>query len=91
MTVRRKINVAVAVVGAIAGFALGGQLFEMVMSIWEIDSMVGFVLTSLGFAILFGVIAHRTAEMIIIIGTSFIGAYIFMKGWAKIFGGYPDE
>ena len=53
--------------------------------------MVGFVLTSLGFAILFGVIAHRTAEMIIIIGTSFIGAYIFMKGWAKIFGGYPDE
>ena len=88
---RRQIRIAVIAVGAIAGGMLGAYLFEVVFAIWNIESSLGLVATGLVFAIGGGFLANAQRCLIVIFGTSFIGSYMFMRGWTFFFGGYPSE
>ena len=91
IVLRRRIWVAVTIVGAIAGGIAGAYLFEFIVAIWAVQSALALLLCAIGFAIIGGVLAQKFGAYIVIFGTSLIGSYAFMRGWSVLFGGYPTE
>ena len=56
--------------------------------LWE--SEVALILISIAFAIIGGIFSWRNGKEIVLYGTSLIGSYIFMRGIAAFYGGFPD-
>ena len=89
--VARTIWFAVGLLGIVAGFSLGTIIFAIIAATtgyannWE---LVGLCTVT---AIIGGVVTFKWGKEIVILGTSLVGSYIFMRGWTFIYDGYPHE
>ena len=63
--------------------------FILVLSGWE--SFIGLIVITAVGAFARGLLACKYGPEIVLIGTSFIGSYIFMRGWTYILGGFQSE
>ena len=88
---RHHKTVIAFLVGGICGFFLGQFLYSLFGNRIPVNGIVMnivFVLVSIGILIL---ITFKLKKEIVIIGTSFIGAYIFIRGISLFAGHFPDE
>ena len=88
---RHHKTVIAFLVGGICGFFLGQFLYSLFGNRIPVNGIVMnivFVLVSIGILIL---ITFKLKKEIVIIGTSFIGAYIFIRGISLLAGHFPDE
>ena len=69
---------------------LGSYLFDAALTIWDIRSVWIYEACIVAFAVLGAVIGPKLANGYLM-ATSFIGAYMIVRGLATIFGGYPSE
>lgn len=78
------------VLGGVAGFFAGGIIFNLFMVQWA--TSVVLLWSTIIFTAMIGVcLAYYFSENIVILSTSFIGSYLFIRGISMIFGGYPSE
>ena len=91
MIIRKNIWPAVGLIGILYGAALGFYLFCCLVVIGHWQSFIGMVtLTAVG-AVVGGVLSCKYGPELVLIGTSFLGSYIFMRGWTYILGGFQSE
>jgi hypothetical protein len=87
----RLVWVAIGMLGIIAGLALGAILFTITAAAFEVGSPWLMAIFAISFACLGGWCAWKYARDVVLIGTSLIGSYSFMRGCTTFFGGYPNE
>jgi hypothetical protein len=82
-------HVGVLVLAIVVGFFAGITLYNTFLHF--IGS--GWVMLACGVlgAIILGVLAKIYHDFIMILGTSFLGAYALVRGFSYFFGGFPDE
>ena len=97
--VRKSIWTLICLAGIFAGFSLGAITFAIAMKASgsnAIESNVFFIWSSI-FALIGGILASKPASQLklgkysVTHGTALFGSYVFMHGWALLFGGLPDE
>ena len=91
MLIRRFIWTAVAITGIVCGAEAGAMVFAMSLALTGWNSLLGFLIMVSTGAIMGGVIACNFAHELVLYGTSFLGSYIFMRGWTFFFGQFPSE
>jgi hypothetical protein len=84
-------RLGVGVLAGWGGFLLGLMLYSAF--IYRIDNSkhVAFWVFNISLAVIFGVISMFMFDYAIIVATSIIGAYGFIRGISFYAGGYPDE
>lgn len=89
--IRRAIWFAVGLVGIVAGASFGVVLWGtlVVSGLFAGDHPWTLILFGVLFAIIAGVLSFKWGQQMIVLATSMIGSYIFMRGWTLIFEGYP--
>ena len=85
----KMLRVGAAIMGAIgglfAGLTLAGLLF-----FWTDSAIPFYVLSTIG-VIAMAVLSLRHYDNIVIIGTSMLGSYCFVRGFSLFIGGFPPE
>ena len=79
--------IAAAVIGALIGSVIGVGIYQLIH--WENTEFLVFCV--LLFVILMGILTYKFYDHIIIVFTSCIGTYAFVRGWSLIFGKFPNE
>lgn len=84
------IRIGIIIIGVWAGATLGSLLFQTF--VYLITSEVWMLWTLMGVLGLLGALtAVKFYKLLNIIGTSIIGAFLFIRGIAIYIGGYPNE
>lgn len=78
-------------VGGLAGFLLGEFLFNLFGSLINLNAILVHILFILICIIISIILAYFLRDYIIIISTSFIGAYAFIRGISLFAGYFPSE
>jgi hypothetical protein len=85
----KMLRVGAAIMGAIgglfAGLTLAGLLF-----FWTDSPIPFYVLSTIG-VIAMAILSLRHYDNIVIIGTSMLGSYCFVRGFSLFIGGFPPE
>ena len=92
--VKKNIWLLVGLTGILAGFSLGNLTFAVAVKAagsGSIQSMTALYIWSVVFAIFGGILCCFFGKQVVLYGTSLLGSYLFMHGWALLFGGLPDE
>ena len=82
-------KVAAVVLGAWAGYCLGMTINTSVLYLAEQDVL--FWCVNLGLALICGMLAILFFDPGVIVATSFVGAYLMMRGIGLMAGGFPNE
>jgi len=78
------------ILGGIAGFFAGALAYNLIFVTWW-PSVWAYAGIAFGTAIVGCILASHFREDVIIVSTSLIGSYIFVRGISMFAGGYPDE
>jgi len=78
------------ILGGIAGFFAGALAYNLIFVTWW-PSVWAYAGIAFGTAFIGCFAANWFKEDVIIISTSLIGSYIFVRGISMLAGGYPDE
>ena len=90
--IRRKIWLMVGLLGLVAGFFSGSLVFALIggMSGWK--AAWGYWVVSVGMAALGCLAACYMGKAVVLVSTSLVGSYMFMRSWTLFFPGhYPSE
>ena len=91
MLIRRNFKVAVAILGTIGGFFSGSIIFALICSFTNWEALWGYWVISVAMAGV-GLLVACKFESAIILFTSLIGSYMFMRSWTLFFPGHwPSE
>lgn len=82
-------RVGVAVLAGWGGFSLGLILYSAFL--YKTESQIAFWACIIGFTIIFAVLSFFIIDHILIISTSLIGSYGFIRGISLYAGHYPNE
>lgn len=85
----RVTKLGVAVLSAWGGICLGLILYSAFL--YKFESQVVFWLFIVALAVIFGALSFVIYDHIIIISTTMIGSYAFVRGISLYAGGYPNE
>ena len=88
--VRRHIWLLVGVTGVLGGFSVGSAIESLLLAA-GFDSFIGYLIIVGLCGFIGGLLSFKFGGKVILLGTSFVGSYIFMRGWSLIFGGWPSE
>ena len=90
--IRRNIWLMVSLLGGVAGFFLGAIVFALIVACSGWNAIWGYWVIAVGLAAL-GVLATcKFGKGMVLLSTSMIGAYLFMRSWTLFFPGhYPSE
>ena len=91
VVIRRNIWVAVGLIGILLGAYFGFTLYTLILALADAHTLAGMLVLTLVSAVACGALACKYGQEIVLYGTSFIGSYIFMRGWSYIFGGFQSE
>ena len=91
MTIRRNIEIAVGVTGILGGLTIGNIIYEFLLASFDWESSIGWLVIVGIFGLIGGFLTFKFSGKIIILSTSFIGSYFFVRGWSLIIGGWPSE
>lgn len=81
-------NYAAAILAGWGGFLLGVMLNETVL--WLANAAWLFWVVNISFAIIFAILGFCFIDHAIVFATSFIGAYMMLKGIGIMAGGFPN-
>jgi len=84
------LKIGFMILGGVAGFFLGGMVFTAFMAEWA-QSVAAMWCTIVFFIILGACLAHYFEQHVVILGTAFIGSYLFVRGLATFIGGWVSE
>jgi hypothetical protein len=87
----KTVKIQLFVLGFISGWFMSSVLYGMIMTATGFGAPWLFWTTVATCCLIAGLIAAYKGEWLILLSTSFIGAYLLMRGFAFFFGGYPDE
>ncbi len=86
----KLLTIGFCILGGVAGFFMGGIIFNLFMVEWA-SSLIAFWATLI-FAAIIGIgLAYWLKDSMVIMCTSFIGSYIFVRGISMLAGGFPTE
>ena len=83
--------VLVGIAGITAGFFLGLFTFGLIAATTGHAANWEMIALGITFAIIGGILSFKWGKQIVVLSTSFLGSYLFMRGWTLIFDGYPSE
>ena len=89
--VARTVWFAVGLLGIVAGLALGTIIFAIVAASTGHANNWGLLLICAVCGVAGGFVTFKWGREIVVLGTSLVGSYIFMRGWTFIYDGYPHE
>jgi hypothetical protein len=78
------------IAGIVSGFALGFSLYTFVLVNFYASWVLMGCMAFFG-AVIFGFLAYKFDKHILVYLTSFLGAYIFIRGTSIFFGHFPNE
>ena len=84
-------KVPAVILGACCGYLLSILLFQFGLKFINTNPYVVFWVTAVVCAAVLGVFAWFFHNHILILGTSFLGAYAIIRGLSIMAGGFPDE
>lgn len=85
----RMKKLGAAILAGWGGFMLGLLLNETIL--YKAQSEVLFWCVAIACAVTFAILAFIFVDIILVISTSFMGAYLFWRGISLYAGGYPNE
>jgi hypothetical protein len=90
--IRRNIWIMIGLLGLVAGFFSGSLVYALIFSLSGWSSVWGFWLISVLTAAVGCVASCYLGKAIVLLSTSLVGAYLFMRSWTLFFpGNYPSE
>jgi len=90
--IKRHIWLMVSLLGLIGGFFLGALVFSMIAAASGWSAVWGWWVINIAMAIIGAITAYKLGSPVVLLGTSFIGSYLFMRAWTLFFPGhYPSE
>ena len=90
--IRRKIWLMVGLLGLVAGFFSGSLIFALLGSMTGLTANWAYWVVSTIMAIVGCVLACFFGKTIVLLSTSLVGSYMFMRSWTLFFPGhYPSE
>lgn len=87
----RLVWIAIGLLGIIAGILLGVMASSIVMKAADFSNAWVMAGLALAFGLFGGWCTLKYSRDVVLIGTSLIGSYSFMRGISYFFGGYPNE
>jgi hypothetical protein len=84
-------KVPAVILGFCCGYLLSIFLYQFFLKFINSNPYVVFWTTAVILALTFGISAWFFYDHVIILGTSFIGAYAIIRGMSLMIGGFPDE
>jgi len=87
----KTVKLQLFVLGIVGGCFAGTLLHGVILSASGYSEIWLFYLTVSITCLLGGLAAYWKGEWLILFVTSFVGAYLLMRGFAFYFGGYPSE
>lgn len=92
MVIRRNIWIMIGLLGLVAGFFSGSLVYALIFGISGWKSVWGFWGISVLMAVIGCVLSCYLGKALVLISTSLIGSYMFMRAWTLFFpGNYPSE
>lgn len=92
MIVRRNIKWMVALLGGVAGFFSGAFVFALIASMSGWTAVWGYWVVCSLMAVIGVVLSYYFGLTVVLLSTSFVGSYLFMRSWTLFFPGhYPSE
>lgn len=90
--VMKTVWIAVGLLGLIGGFFLGSMLYTIFLAAMpNFGALWAMVLFSVACAVLGGFLSFKYSRSVVLVMTSIIGSYAFMRGLSYFFGGFPSE
>lgn len=90
--IRRNVKVAIGLLGAVGGFFAGTLLFALICSFSDWDASWGYWTIAVTMAIVGFLVSCKFGKGIVMLSTSMIGSYLFMRSWTLFFPGHwPSE
>ena len=89
--VARKIWFAVGLLGIVAGLSLGTMIFAIIAATTGYATNWELLLLCIACSFVGGFVTFKWGREVVILATSLVGSYIFMRGWTFIYDGYPHE
>ena len=87
----KSIPICIGLLGVIAGFFGAVLIFSIIVAMTGYDPLWLCITMIVTLGIAFGVVAFKFSKGFLSFGTAFVGGYMFMRGTALYFGGYPGE
>ena len=84
------LKIGAFLIGWWGGGMIATLLFQMIVYRISSQTIVLWIMIAV-FALIFGIIALKFLKLVIIVGTSFIGSYLTVRGISFYLGGYPNE
>ena len=92
MLVRRNIWIMIGLLGLVAGFFSGSLVYALIFGISGWKSVWGFWVISVVMAAVGCVASCYLGKALVLLSTSMVGSYMFMRAWTLFFpGNYPSE
>ena len=90
--IRRNIWIMIGLLGLVAGFFSGSLVYALIFSLSGWSSVWGYWLISVITAVVGCVASCYLGKAIVLLSTSLVGSYLFMRSWTLFFpGNYPSE
>ena len=87
----KTVWLAVGLLGLIGGFFIGSVIFTVFIATLGYGALWSMILFSVVCAVIFGFLSFRFSKQVVLLATSLIGSYAFMRGLTYFIGGYPQE
>lgn len=88
---KKAIWFEVGLLGCIGGYFAGTVLYGIIVAACGYDELWFYIVIEAVCVILVGLLSCKWGQAVVIASTSFIGSYLFFRGWSYICGGWPTE
>jgi hypothetical protein len=89
--VMKTVWIAVGVLGLVGGFFLGSMIYTIFLAAFGYGALWAMITFSLVFAVGGGFLSFKYSKTVVLVMTSVIGSYAFMRGLSYFGGGFPSE
>jgi hypothetical protein len=89
--VMKTVWIAVGVLGLVGGFFLGSMIYTIFLAALGWNALWAMVTFSLVCAVGGGFLSFKYSKTVVLVMTSVIGSYAFMRGLSYFVGGFPSE
>jgi len=89
--VMRTVWIAVGLLGIIGGFFLGSMVYGIILVAFKFEALWAMIGLCVLCAVAGGFLSFKFSKQVVLVCTSLIGSYAFMRGWTYFFGGFPSE
>lgn len=87
----KMVWVGIGMLGIVGGYFLGTMIYTFFLASFHWSALWAMITFSIVFAILGGLVAFKFSKWVVLLSTSGIGSYAFMRGWSMFLGGFPTE